>query len=208
MRHMAGVVAIVMAGAVLAGEAWAQSTQAPPPAQSAAAATTTAPSARSRQGQGRAVGRGAASADAGSQPITIAELQRLFDAYFLLQAQDALKLDDAKFGEFLPRLKVLQDARRRHEQEHRQAVGELAKLTAPGAVMDENLVREKLRDLQELQSRAAAELRKAYDGIDQILDVRQQARFRVFEQNMERRKLELMLRARQGGAPGAAGPVR
>jgi len=208
MRRVLGVVAIVMAGAVLAGEAWAQSTQAPPPVQGTAGATTPAPPARGRQGQGRAPGRGAASADAGSQPITLAELQRLFDAYFLLQAQDALTLDDATFGEFLPRLKVLQDTRRRHDLEHRQAVGALAKLTAPGVVMDENQVRETLRALQEFQSRAAAELRKAYDGIDQILDVRQQARFRVFEQNMERRKLELMLRARQGGAPGAAGSVR
>jgi len=206
MRRVPGVVAIVMAGAVLAGEAWAQSVQAPPPTQGAAAAAP-APPARARQGQGRAMGRGAA-ADTGNQPIALAELQRLFDAYFLLQAQDALKLDDAKFGEFLPRLKVLQDTRRRHDQEHRQAVGELAKLTAPGTVMDESQVREKLRALQELQSRAAAELRKAYDGVDQVLDVRQQARFRVFEQNMERRKLELMLRARRGEAPGAAGPVR
>ena len=82
-------------------------------------------------------------------------------------------------------------------------MAELAKLTAPAAVMDEAQVREKLRALQELDSRAAAELRKAYDAIDQVLDVRQQARFRVFEQNMERRKLELMLRARRGEAPGA-----
>ena len=30
-----------------------------------------------------------------------------------------------------------------------------------------------------------------------MLDVRQQAKFRVFEENMERRKLELVTRARQ-----------
>jgi hypothetical protein len=87
-------------------------------------------------------------------------------------------------------------------------VGELAKLTAPAAVIDEAQVRDKLRALQELESRAAADLRKAYDAIDQGLDVRQQARFRVFEQNMERRKLELMLRARRAQTPGAAGPGR
>ena len=56
--------------------------------------------------------------------------------------------------------------------------------------------RERLQELQDLEGRAAAELRRAYDDLDQLLDVRRQARFRVFEQNMERRKLQLMLRAR------------
>ena len=64
-------------------------------------------------------------------------------------------------------------------------------------------MRDRLRALQELEGRSAADLRRAYDTIDQQLDVRRQARFRVFEQNMERRKLQLMLRARRG-APGRA----
>ena len=34
-------------------------------------------------------------------------------------------------------------------------------------------------------------------AIDQVLDLRQQARFRVFEEQMDRRKLELVMRARQ-----------
>ena len=38
---------------------------------------------------------------------------------------------------------------------------------------------------------------KAYDAIDQVLDLRQQAQFRVFEEQMERRKIELVTRARQ-----------
>ena len=33
--------------------------------------------------------------------------------------------------------------------------------------------------------------------IDQVLDVRQQAQFRVFEELMERRKIDLVTRARQ-----------
>jgi hypothetical protein len=40
-------------------------------------------------------------------------------------------------------------------------------------------------------------VKKAYDGIDQVLDLRQQAQFRVFEELMDRRKLELVMRARQ-----------
>lgn len=146
-----------------------------------------------RQGQGRS----AQQADR----LEIAELQRLFDAYMVMQAQEALQLDDAQFGQFLPKLKALQETRRRNEQARTQLVGELGRLTAPSAAtLDEAAVRERLRALQELESRSAAELRRAYDTIDQQLDVRRQARFRVFEQNMERRKLQLMLRARRGAA--------
>jgi hypothetical protein len=146
-----------------------------------------------RQGQARS----AQQADR----LEIAELQRLFDAYMVMQAQEALQLDDTQFGQFLPKLKALQDTRRRNEQARNQLVGELGRLTAPSAVtVDEAAVRERLRALQELESRSAAELRRAYDTIDQQLDVRRQARFRVFEQNMERRKLQLMLRARRGAA--------
>jgi hypothetical protein len=146
-----------------------------------------------RQGQGRP----AQQADR----LEIAELQRLFDAYMVMQAQEALQLDDVQFGQFLPKLKALQDTRRRNEQARNQLVGELGRLTAPSAAtVDEAAVRERLRALQELESRSAAELRRAYDTLDQQLDVRRQARFRVFEQNMERRKLQLMLRARRGAA--------
>ena len=40
-------------------------------------------------------------------------------------------------------------------------------------------------------------MRKAYNALDEVLDVRQQARFRVFEEQIERRKIELLMRARQ-----------
>jgi hypothetical protein len=183
MRRAGVIVAMMVATLLVAADLRAQGAQSPP--------------ARARQG------RAAAAAD--GQPISLVELQRLFDAYFILQAQEALKLDDAKYAGVLPKLKALQDVRRRHDQERRQIVAELAKMTAPAAVMDEAHVRDTLRTLQELESRSAAEQRLAYDTIDQVLDVRQQARFRVFEQNMERRKFELMLRARRGGVSGAPG---
>ena len=55
--------------------------------------------------------------------------------------------------------------------------------------------------LQEIESRTAAEVRKAYTALDEVLDVRQQARFRVFEEQVERRKIELLMRARQQNRP-------
>lgn len=128
-----------------------------------------------------------------------AEVQRLFDAYTAMQAQDVLNLDDAQFSRFLPRLRALQDTRRRHLIERQRLVIELGRLTAPGVTtLDEPRVREQMRALADLDGRAAGDVRAAYDALDQILDLRRQARFRLFEQQMERRKFELMLRARRG----------
>jgi len=173
-----------------AASAAAQDPQSPPAA-----------SARVRPEARQAQGRAAAAPQA--DRLDIAELQRLFDAYTVMQAQEALQLDDEQFGRFLPKLKALQDTRRRGEQARNRLVADLGRLTAASEAVDESAVRARLRDLQELESRTSADLRRAYDTLDAQLDVRRQARFRVFEQNMERRKLQLMLRARRG-APGAA----
>ena len=188
-RRIRALLVGVFAAACTCAAASAAAQDPPPPP---------AGNARVRPESRAAQGRVAQQADR----LEIAELQRLFDAYTVMQVQEALQLDDAQFGQFLPRLKALQDTRRRNEQARVRLVAELARMTAPTAQAgDEAVVRERLRALQELESRSAAELRRAYDTIDQQLDVRRQARFRVFEQNMERRKLQLMLRARRG-APG------
>ena len=65
---------------------------------------------------------------------------------------------------------------------------------------DDTVISERLRALKEHDLRAAAELSRAYDALDEVLDVRQQARFRAFEENLERRKIDLLMRARRGAA--------
>ena len=201
MRERLSVLAALTLGALavvgLSGLVTAASAQDPPPPPVVRAQRPRAGQGGGQgQGQGQGRGVGAQAADR----LEVAELQRLFDAYVIVQAQDALQLDDVQFGQFLPKLKALQDTRRRNEQARHQLVTELAKLTAPAGTTDEATMKDKLRALQELEGRAAAEMRRAYDTVDQQLDVRRQARFRVFEQNMERRKLQLMLRARRSEA--------
>jgi len=130
--------------------------------------------------------------------LAAGEVQKLLDAYALVQAQDFLGLNDAQFNAFLPRLRVLQETRRRNEQERMRLVQELRRMTnGRGGQFSENDLRERLRLLRELESRAGGEIQRAVEGIDQTLDVRQQARFRVFEQEIEMRKLQLLMRARQ-----------
>jgi Spy/CpxP family protein refolding chaperone len=128
--------------------------------------------------------------------VTPFELQRLFDSYALLQAQDQLKINDEQYGRFLPRFKALQDARRQTQQQRARALQDIRRMLADGSA-DEAQLRDRLKQVQEIDSRGQAEARKAYDAIDQVLDVRQQAQFRIFEEQMERRKIELVTRARQ-----------
>jgi hypothetical protein len=127
-----------------------------------------------------------------------AEIQRLFDAYLVMEAQQALGLTDQQYAPFLVRLKALQDVRRRFLASRARMLLDLGRLSGPrGAGADDATLKERLAALQELESRSAAESRKAYADLDALLEPRQQARFRVFEDQIERRKIELMLRARQ-----------
>lgn len=146
--------------------------------------------------------------------MTPGEIQKLFDAYLVMEAQQALTLTDEQYPQFLTRLRALQDTRRRNQQERFRLMGELQRLTNPRqpARGDDGMIKERLSMLQELDARTAAELRKAYGAVDEVLDLRQQARFRIFEEQIERRKIELLMRARQQNRPnqqpGQKPPVR
>jgi Spy/CpxP family protein refolding chaperone len=132
--------------------------------------------------------------------VSPAEIQRMFDSYALMQAQEQLQISDQQFPQFLTRFKALQDLRRQALQQRSRRIMELRRLLNAGQ-LDENAVREQLKGLDELDRRTEGEARKAYDAIFEILDLRQQAKFRVFEEMMERRKLELVTRARQANRP-------
>lgn len=126
------------------------------------------------------------------------QVQRLLDGFALVQAQDFLALSDAQFNAFVPKLRGLQEARRRNEQERLRLLQELRQMTnGKLGEVPENDLRDRLRALRELETRAAAEIQRAMDGVDQTLDVHQQARFRLFEQQIEQRKLQLLMRARE-----------
>ena len=145
-------------------------------------------------------GQPPAPSDTDAPVVSPAEIRRLFDSYALMQAQGQLKISDEQFPQFLARFKALQDIRRRNQQQRARLVQELRKLTNAEST-DEAQMKEHLKALDELDTRSQAESAKALDAINQILDVRQQAKFRVFEENMEMRQLELVNRARQANRP-------
>lgn len=134
------------------------------------------------------------------------DIQQMIDAYVLMQAQDALRLTDDQFPQFVTRLKTLQEARRRQQVGRNRILMELNRLTAPknpGA--DDAAIKEQLKALHDHDARSMAEIGGAYDALDQVLNPFQQARLRVFEEQIERRKIDLLIRARQGAraTPGS-----
>jgi len=130
------------------------------------------------------------------QQVSPAEVRRMFDSYALLQAQDALKISDEQFPKFLMQFKALQELRRKTLQDRNRIVQELRRLSLE-QTPNEAQLKDRMKELRDLEEQAHTDVRKAYDGIDQVLDVKQQARFRVFEQQMEQRLLQLVARARQ-----------
>ena len=130
-------------------------------------------------------------------PMPPGEIQKLLDGYAIVQAQEYLGMTDAQFTPFLPKLRALQDTRRRNEQERMRLLMELRRLTNPRSQALDADIQSRVRALRELDVRSAGEVQHAYEAIDQSLDIRQQARFRLFEQEIELRKVQLLMRTRQ-----------
>src|SRR5215813_13108632 len=87
--------------------------------------------------------RGPAAAPVQESGITPAEIQRMFDAYALLQAQEQLKIGDEQYSQFLTRFKALQDIRRKSLQERTRIVNELRRMLNDGQA-DDAQIKERL----------------------------------------------------------------
>ena len=133
-----------------------------------------------------------------------AELAAMLDAYAIVQAQTALQLTDAQYGQFVTRLKRLQETRRRSGQTRNRLLQQLRLLVAPAATPDEPAIRERLKALRDHDEQTAAAVRRDSEALDEVLDARQQGLFRLLEERLERQKLDLLMRARDRAKPGAA----
>src|SRR5262249_31740547 len=102
---------------------------------------------------------------------------------------------DEQFPRFIARVKTLQEVRRRGQIQRGRMLQELRRLSqTPG---QDDALRTQLKALNDLDVRVGTEVRQALEGVDQTLDLQQQARFRLFEEQMERRKVDLLMRAQQ-----------
>jgi uncharacterized membrane protein YdfJ with MMPL/SSD domain len=159
------------------------------------------------RGQGRAQRPLTQAPPEGVPGVSPNEIQQMFDAYVLVQAQDELQLKDDQYAQFVTRLRALQTVRRRGDNQRLMLINQLRRiLQAADGRVDEAMIKDRLRMLNELNASLAVEVKQAQDSLDEVLDLRQQARFRIFEEQMERRKVELLMKTRQANRPQANRP--
>jgi hypothetical protein len=146
--------------------------------------------ARGGEVQGRRGGRAA------GETMTVQQVEEYFDQVMLHQARSNLSLGPDQFLRFGAALRRLQTVRRQQQRRRMALVRELNGMLSK-APLDEPALTGKLKELGDADIRSIEETRAAYEAIDGVLDLGQRARFRVFEEMMERRKLDLIARARQ-----------
>lgn len=129
------------------------------------------------------------------------QVYQLLDAFVMGRAQAALQLSDAQFTAFFQKMLRLQTLQRQHRRQRQRLLTELRQIAGPGArgPVDESAIAAKTKELDDWEAQRVIEEQKALAEVDQVLQVRQRAVFRLFLENMERQKLDLLMRARQGG---------
>lgn len=131
--------------------------------------------------------------------VPVQELQQMFDAYALVQAQKLLQLSDEQYQRFFTRMTRLQEIRRQHTRQRMRLLGELRRMAGPQGAADDAALTTSIQALEALDEKFNADRRAARAAIDEALSVRQRASFRIFEEEMDRQKLEFLTRARQSG---------
>ena len=134
-------------------------------------------------------------------------LANALDQFAMVQAQRTLELNESQYAQFVPLLRELQQLKRRNFQARNRLLQELRRQVRgrggqPEA--DDATLTATLQKLRENEERAASELKAAYDALDAVMTPRQRARFRLFEEQIEGRKLELLLNARTRAARGGS----
>lgn len=138
------------------------------------------------------------------------EAFRMIDAYFISNLQESLSLSDEQFARLLPLVKRLQDDRRALATRRTKVLVELQRLLAGGDAT-ESRVGEMLREIKVVEAEEPEVLRRDREAIDALLAPLQQAKYRVFEAEVERKIRNLMGQAarqrlsRRGG-PQVPGP--
>jgi len=146
-----------------------------------------------------------------NDPMSPVNIQQMFDAMAVMEAERFLPLTSDQYPVFVQRLRRLQEAKMQYNRRRTKALNELRGLTGPQSQPDvpDSLIDAKLKELAAAEMEGMAGVRKALDDLDAGLTVRQRARYRLLEENVERRKIDFLTKVRGGGAgPGFEGIPR
>ena len=138
-------------------------------------------------------------------PTTQQQLQDYFEIQTILVAERELQVGTEQSPTFMTRLRNLQQVRRRHMQQRNRLLGEMRQLVQGAGPYRDDLITEKLKAYDDFNQRAAQELRQAELEFDGVLAPWQRVRFRMIEERLDRQKLELLIKLREGGRGGGGG---
>jgi hypothetical protein len=124
------------------------------------------------------------------------EAFRMVDAYIVANLQESLGLSDQKYAEVIPLVKKLQTERRAYFESRWRAQRQLRHLLRSGGATEAE-VAAALERLRQIDASGPEKVHRCLDALDAALTPLQQAKYRVFELDVEQRLRELMRRARR-----------
>lgn len=136
-------------------------------------------------------------------------IQQMFDTMAIVEAERFLPLTPEQYPQFIQKLRRLQEARMQGNRRRGRVMNELRQLVGPQAAPDvpDSAIDAKMKELAAADAEGYAGIHKALDDLDVGLSPRQRARFRMLEENVERRKIDFLTKVR-GGGPGFEGIPR
>jgi hypothetical protein len=191
---MQRTIAWMFAGVIgAAGAVAAQTQSTPPPANP--------PGQAAPQRAGRA-GRNPGAAQVPPANVNQAEIQvqEVWNATVLKQSRPALQLTDQQWPAFFAKMADLQDLRDRHLTGRRKLIGEMNRLAPPNGdvTADDATLLAKVREFDDFELQYAQRETQVLAAVDAVLTPFQRARFRVFEENMEKRKVQMLATVLRG----------
>ena len=190
---------VVGLAAALVGLAPLAATAAPPPGRARAQESGPPPTAPAVPDRGRRAG---APAQRAVNPAKLATVQEALDGIEIATADKMLQLAPERYGDFIQRLRNLQLVRRRRQEQRLRLLNELRRAVNQQPPADDTALEGPIRQLDEFERQTTQEVQTAYGQIDEVLTPRQRARFRLFEEQMDQRKIEILLRVLRPSAAG------
>jgi Spy/CpxP family protein refolding chaperone len=141
-----------------------------------------------------------AETPAGHVPELRDETFRLMDAYLISNLQESLGLSDDQFAKAMPLVKKLQADRRDFARRRMQALRSLRKTLVSGTATEAG-VADLLKEVKSVSTEERAATVRNADALDAILTPLQQAKFRVFEAEVDARLRHLLARSQDKDRP-------
>lgn len=138
--------------------------------------------------------RESADQPAGHVPVLRDETFRLMDAYLISNLQESVGLTDEQFAKAMPLVKKLQSDRRDFARRRMQALRTLRKTLLSGSATEAS-VADLLKEVKTASSEERAATIRNTEALDAALTPLQQAKFRVFEAEVDIRLRHLLARS-------------